>query len=182
MPLATLRPAVRPSRPRVQVLRGRPDEADALGIGDRGAVVDRIHGVLSRHGFAFSDGEVFGEATQRGVVTFQRLYGLEPTGTVDWACLFALESLDTEWEDLLSGARHLERGHVGQGVVTLQRHLALLGYRVRPHGRFCALTAEAIRHLQRRHGMKSTGSVGPTTAWSIEREVRRRRPRYDRSA
>ena len=73
------------------------------------------------------------------------------------------------------GQRVLKRGDRGGDVVTLQRVLALKGYRVgRADGVFGRLTKRAVKRFQRRRGIAADGVVGPQTtrALAVTWEVR----------
>jgi hypothetical protein len=62
------------------------------------------------------------------------------------------------------GQRSLERGDRGGDVVTLQRVLAMKGYEVGgADGVFGRRTKVAVKHFQRRRGLKADGVVGPAT-------------------
>jgi len=68
------------------------------------------------------------------------------------------------------GQRTLERGDRGDDVVTLQRVLALKGYRVGgADGVFGRRTKVVVKRFQHRRRLKADGRVGPATTRALAR-------------
>jgi len=68
------------------------------------------------------------------------------------------------------GQRVLEKGDRGDDVVTLQRVLAMKGYRVGgADGVFGRRTKVAVKRFQRRRKLTADGRVGPATTRSLAR-------------
>jgi peptidoglycan hydrolase-like protein with peptidoglycan-binding domain len=66
------------------------------------------------------------------------------------------------------GQRTLKKGSHGGDVVTLQRVLAMKGYRVGPaDGIFGRMTKDAVKRFQRRRGLAVDGRVGPLTTHAL---------------
>jgi rare lipoprotein A (peptidoglycan hydrolase) len=66
------------------------------------------------------------------------------------------------------GERVLHKGNRGPDVVTLQRVLAMKGYRVGPaDGIFGRMTKLAVKRFQKRRGLAADGRVGPLTTHAL---------------
>lgn len=66
------------------------------------------------------------------------------------------------------GERPLKKGNHGGDVVTLQRVLAMKGYRVGgADGAFGRNTKVAVKRFQRRRGLRADGVVGPLTVHAL---------------
>ncbi|GIW73077.1 MAG: hypothetical protein KatS3mg102_2619 [Planctomycetota bacterium] len=66
-----------------------------LGLGARGTAVASLQRALRRLGYGqgpAESGQIYGRSLERLVAAFQRRHGLEPTGAVDRATLFAIEA------------------------------------------------------------------------------------------
>ena len=103
---------------------------------------------------------VSGPATARAVRVFQRRSGLHADGIAGPRTRAALGKLGRP----LFGRRVLKRGRTGWDVSVLQFLLdrrALLGCEI--DGRFGAMTEQAVRRFQRRHGLVVDGVAGPAT-------------------
>lgn len=103
----------------------------------------------------------FGEPTRRAVIAFQRAERLDATGTVD----------APTWRALV---RPLRDGDHGPAVVALQQILRRkLDATVKRSGVFGGGTQAAVARLQRRVGLRPTGTVDVRTwrvlAWHFER-------------
>jgi peptidoglycan hydrolase-like protein with peptidoglycan-binding domain len=120
---------------------------------------------------------VYGRETTESVVDFQRTFGLSPTGDIDSDTFNLLLSLreaayvrlgDSAYipEVVPFGGRELRLGSRGDDVVRLQNFLNCVADlysdtigRVRVTGVFNAETRDAVRAVQRIHGMPQTGTV-----------------------
>ena len=108
---------------------------------------------------------VFGSATTRAVRSFQSEVGLAPTGIVDESTWAALEE---EKHPFLGFRRTvLKPGSTGSAVKALQTHLGLT-----VDGVYGPSTEAAVRSVQQRHALASTGYVGSVTWQALEREMR----------
>jgi hypothetical protein len=120
-------------------------------IGNRGADVRAIQGLLRAHGIAGEVDGVFGSPTRDAVATFQAARGLTADGVVR----------DKTWARLIMTLRP---GSSGEAVKVVQRqlnekrraHLTVDGY----YGR---ATRNAVMTFQRHIGMTPHGNVGPVT-------------------
>jgi peptidoglycan hydrolase-like protein with peptidoglycan-binding domain len=120
-------------------------------LGDRGADVRAIQGLLGHHGFPVAIDGVFGTATRDGVRAFQAARGLPATGVV----------ADTTWAKLVVSLRP---GSTGAAVKVLQRQLnEKRGARLPVDGRYGTATTNAVVTFQKHIGMTPHGLVGPVT-------------------
>lgn len=133
-----------------------------LREGSRGAAVRTLQRGLG--GLAV-DG-VFGARTSAAVTGFQRAHHLKATGVVDRAVWKALEAKENPL--LAYRGTVLRTGSRGTAVVALQRAL-----RIPADGVFGPQTQAAVKALQRRTHLASTGVVASLTWQALERELRR---------
>lgn len=129
----------------------------------------------------------FTEQTSQAVKRFQELYGLNPTGSVNFETLSRLTEVYNQLVGSLSagysGRRAklfdgttLTEGSRGQAVVDLQTYLSLIGqyYDALPKlpvtGYFGTQTEQAVRTFQQLFGLEPNGAVGPLTWLEIAEE------------
>ena len=139
--------AASPSATAAATTRAFPIET----LGDRGADVRAIQGLLTHHGFAVPIDGVFGASTRTAVRAFQAARGLPVDGLVR----------ETTWAKLVVA---LGPGSKGQAVKVLQRQLnekrfAHLGV----DGVYGTATRAAVITFQKHMGMTANGLVGPVT-------------------
>ncbi|MCW4601030.1 peptidoglycan-binding protein [Janibacter hoylei] len=163
---AAAKPAADPSRG-ATVSTSTPYDSvrsTVLASGARGAHVKTLQRAL---GGVAVDG-VYGSGTVKAVRSFQAKEGLPVTGITDDKVWARLESKDHP------SAMHrtvvLKPGSTGEAVRVVQRTLGL-----EVDGVFSDETRDAVKALQRRHGLTSTGYVGGVTWQAIDREARARR-------
>lgn len=132
-----------------------------LRQGSKGSAVIALQRALK----VTPDGD-FGPRTRSALVTFQRLQRISPNGVADRMVWDRLERLDHP----LVGYRGLtlKRGSKGVAVVALQRAL-----RVAPDGDFGPRTQAAVKAVQSRSKLASTGVVSGVTWDAIESQIRR---------
>jgi peptidoglycan hydrolase-like protein with peptidoglycan-binding domain len=127
--------------------RGFPTQS----LGNRGADVRAVQGLLGHHGFTVSIDGVFGTTTRDRVTAFQAARGLPATGVVG----------ETTWAKLIVSLRS---GSSGEAVKVAQR---LLNEKRRAgltvDGRYGAATRAAVITFQKHVGMTGHGVVGPVT-------------------
>jgi peptidoglycan hydrolase-like protein with peptidoglycan-binding domain len=120
-------------------------------LGNRGADVRAIQGLLRAHGIAVAPDGVFGTATQDAVKTFQAARGLTADGVVS----------DATWLKLIVS---LGPGSTGEAVLVVQRQLnAKRNAGLSLNGRYDTPTRNAVIAFQRHMGMTPHGNVGPVT-------------------
>src|SRR5258705_10217690 len=120
-------------------------------LGNRGADVRAVQGLLRAQGIrAVVDG-VFGETTVEEVTAFQAANGLTADGIVG----------TTTWEKLIVG---LTLGSTGDAVKVVQRQLnAKRHASLAVDGFYGTSTRAAVIAFQRHMGMTQSGNVGPGT-------------------
>jgi len=120
-------------------------------LGNRGADVRALQGLLLAHGIPAAVDGVFGTSTRDGVATFQAGHALTPDGVVR----------DTTWAMLIV---YLHPGVTGEAVKVVQRQL---NEKRRAHlavdGVYGGATRSAVMAFQRHMGMTPHGNVGPVT-------------------
>ena len=120
-------------------------------LGNRGADVRAIQGLLRAHGSTIAVDGVFGASTRDAVKAFQTTKGLSATGIVR----------DTTWAKLIVG---LHPGATGEAVKVVQRELnekRRAGLTV--NGVFGTATHNAVMAFQRHVRMTPHGNVGAVT-------------------
>ena len=110
----------------------------------------------------------YGGTTTKAVRGFQRSSGLEPTGVVDEKTWDALE--EKKYPFLKYRTTVLKPGSSGPAVEALQTYLNLPA-----DGVYDDATEQAVKRVQKQHGLTRTGYVGAVTWEALEREVRNRR-------
>jgi peptidoglycan hydrolase-like protein with peptidoglycan-binding domain len=120
-------------------------------LGNRGADVRAVQGLLRAHGIlAVVDG-VFGETTAEEVIAFQTANGLTADGIVG----------TTTWEKLIVG---LTLGSTGDAVKVVQRQLNAKRHAgLAVDGIYGTSTRAAVIAFQKHMGMTQHGNVGPVT-------------------
>ena len=120
-------------------------------LGDRGADVRAIQGLLTHHGFAVPIDGVFGASTRTAVRAFQAARGLPVDGLVR----------ETTWVRLVVA---LAPGSKGQAVKVLQRQLNEKRFaHLAVDGVYGTATRAAVITFQKHMGMTANGLVGPVT-------------------
>jgi Putative peptidoglycan-binding domain-containing protein len=120
-------------------------------LGDRGADVRAIQGLLLARGIPSSNDGVFSTATEDAVKSFQTSRGLTANGIVG----------ATTWAKLIVP---LATGSTGQAVKALQRQLNEKRFaRIPVTGYFGVATRAAVIAFQKHMGMTPHGRVGPVT-------------------
>ncbi len=120
-------------------------------LGDRGADVRAIQGLLRHRGFAVAMDGIFGATTRDQVVAFQLVNGLPASGIV-WPSV---------WTKLIVS---LGPGSTGEAVKVVQRQLNEKRFAGIPvSGVVDAATTRAIKTFQGHMRMTPHGLVGPTT-------------------
>ncbi len=120
-------------------------------LGNRGADVRAIQGLLRAHGSTIAVDGIFGATTRDAVKAFQTSKGLSATGIVR----------DTTWAKLIVG---LHPGATGEAVKVVQRELnekRRAGLTV--NGIFGTATRNAVIAFQRHVRMTPHGNVGAVT-------------------
>jgi peptidoglycan hydrolase-like protein with peptidoglycan-binding domain len=120
-------------------------------LGNRGADVRAIQGLLRAHAIPVAVDGIFGTTTRDGVKTLQAANGLTASGVVR----------DTTWAVLIVG---LHSGSAGEAVKVVQRQLnekRRAGLAV--DGIYGATTRSAVIAFQEHVGMTPHGNVGPVT-------------------
>lgn len=116
---------------------------------------------------------IFGPATERAVMAFQRLFGLSADGIVGpltWECIMLAdrEELDPDGPQPYPGVP-LQEGSRGDGVLAMQQTLnAIAEYcpflpPIAADGIFGSATKNAVLVFQRAAGLVADGVVGPVT-------------------
>ena len=120
-------------------------------LGNRGADVRAVQGLLRAHGIPSVIDGVFGTVTVEEVKTFQTANGLNPNGVVG----------TTTWEKLIVG---LTPGSTGEAVKVVQRQLNAKRHAgLAVDGIYGTATRNAVIAFQRHIGMTQHGNVGPVT-------------------
>lgn len=120
-------------------------------LGNRGADVRAIQGLLLAHGIPASIDGVFGTATRDGVKTFQAAHTLTADGIVR----------EATWAKLIITLR---LGSTGQAVKVAQRQLnEKRGARLVVDGVYGTATRNAVITFQKHMGMTPHGAIGPVT-------------------
>jgi len=120
-------------------------------LGDRGADVRAVQGLLTAQGVPTSVNGLFTPATATAVKTFQTANGLTANGVVG----------DATWARLIV---QLDTSSTGPAVVALQTELrAKRLSKVVADGVFGPMTLSAVRGLQKHSGLSVTGVVDATT-------------------
>ncbi len=120
-------------------------------LGDRGADVRAIQGLLTHHGFSVSIDGIYAQSTVDQVKAFQAAKGTLVSGIV-WPSV---------WEKLVVA---LGPGSTGEAVKVLQRLLNEKRFAgIAVTGTFDAPTSAAVKTFQSHIGMTVHGNVGPVT-------------------
>ena len=120
-------------------------------LGNRGADVRAIQGLLRAHGIVVVADGVFGAATEDGVKAFQAAHSLAADGFVG----------DATWLKLIVP---LGPGSTGEGVLVLQRQLNAKRHAgLAVNGRYDTPTRNAVIAFERHVGITPDGKVGTAT-------------------
>ena len=120
-------------------------------LGNRGADVRAVQGLLRAHGIPSLIDGLFGEATVAEVSSFQAANGLTANGIVG----------TTTWEKLIVGLRP---GSTGEAVKVVQRQLnAKRRADLAVDGVYGSAVRKAVIAFQKHIGMTQHGNVGPVT-------------------
>ena len=123
----------------------------AQSLGNQGADVRAIQGLLTAHGFAVSVDGVFAASTDAQVRAFQAAHGLSANGIVR----------DTTWAKLIVTVR---LGSRGEAVKVVQRQLNEKRFaHLAVDGVYGTATRNAVRTFQYHMRMTPHGIVGPVT-------------------
>jgi len=151
------------------------DGPAVLRPGDRGAAVAGVRAALVKAGLADAavrggcPAELFDDALERAVRAFQQHRGITADGLVGPATRQALDEAGWRLGDRVLLHRP-GRLLAGDDVVTLQRRLLSLGFKVgRVDGRFGPDTEQAVREFQRNVGIRPDGTCGPATLKALGR-------------
>jgi peptidoglycan hydrolase-like protein with peptidoglycan-binding domain len=142
----------------------RPSGPRRLERGARGEDVKALQRALTAIGIPTAADGIFGPKTQASVRDAQRRFGLEPTGIVTAELLRAIgeakqSAKPVSTQTLGSASRSLKSGDSGDDVKELQRLMSALGVPADVDGAFGPKTKEAVKQIQRRLGLKPTGTA-----------------------
>ncbi len=155
-------------------------EAGVLGVGARGPTVRALQRELRSRGFRVAVDGVYGRATRRAVVGFQRRLGLRVNGVVDRPLLWwlGLSVCRLPGPTTARGGRNgvLRLGAYGPQVCSLQRVLVKAGEPVAVDGGYGPRTRAAVRRAQRRLGLRPTGIADPRLRARLREPLRARVP------
>jgi peptidoglycan hydrolase-like protein with peptidoglycan-binding domain len=113
---------------------------------------------------------ILGAATGARAATRQDPGGAtSSTGTASGSGTSGTDTSDTSGEGSTdtSAARTLRRGTSGDDVMTLQRELRTLGYRMSADGEYGTKTVRGVRRYERKAGITVDGVVDPAEAQQI---------------
>jgi len=120
-------------------------------LGDRGADVRAIQGLLSAHGLTLAVDGIFGTTTHDAVMAFQATRALAADGVVR----------EATWAKLIITLRP---GSTGEAVKVVQRQLNEKRHaRLAVNGVYGTATRSAVISFQKHIGMTPHGVVGPVT-------------------
>lgn len=125
---------------------------------------------LSRLGYDIPANEIgkLGPETQRAIIAYQEIHGLEATGELDAQTWSELTTSSYKLGDRLLYER--QPMFRGDDVAELQHRLNSLGFDSgREDGFFRSGTAQALREFQRNLGISSDGICGPNTVVALAR-------------
>ena len=152
---------------------------NTLKYGDSGSRVTELQTSLRKLGYYTGsvDGR-FGAGTQRGVIAFQKAYGLKADGLAGTKTLALLEQKASGTSassspstgsasavtDAAGFTRTLRRGMIGQDVISAQTRLQALGYYTGSiDGEYGSGSILAVKAFQRTNGLKADGLAGRQT-------------------
>ncbi len=153
---------------------------EPLRIGDRGLAVLELRHRLRQLGLLVNDetaerpdpGDLFDEACDRAVRSFQQQRGLRIDGVVDRETYRSLDEARWRLGDrtLSFAVRH---PYVGDDVAGLQHRLTDMGFDCgRADGVFGPRTENALREFQRNVGLPADGTCGPATFRALRQLAR----------
>lgn len=128
------------------------------GVGDQGKDIRTLQSKLKKQGYLKGDADgIYGEDTRQAVEAMQNEIGISATGNVDQHTLDVLNRLSAKSKKKKSSAG-LTIGDRGDKVARLQNRLILHGYDPgMADGIYGESTADAVRKLQKRNNLASTG-------------------------
>jgi peptidoglycan hydrolase-like protein with peptidoglycan-binding domain len=137
-----------------------------------GPTVDYLQYRLAKLGYEIEASGMYDAETQAAVTAFQTEQGLKPTG---WFGIYTLEALEraekavppTE-QAITVGIGVLQKGQVGEAVVSLQKQLQAAGYAVGTTGLFGEHTEQELKHWQEKLKLTPTGQWGKTTLKQVK--------------
>ena len=178
--------------------------SESLSRGDSGEWIDHLQYYLAVIGAYYKEVDpvditgTFDEATENSVKSFQRVYGLEPTGVVDrqtWQDLYRAYAGIVENAPVTIGEELplypnviLREGMTNDYVRVIQEYLSALREvypdlpEIEATGYFGPITASAVRTIERIFGLKENGTINAavwnaiTTAYSELRYGYAKRP------
>lgn len=137
-----------------------------------GPTVDYLQYRLKKLGYVLQSTGVYDSQTQQAVTDFQTEQGLKPTG---WFGIYTLEALEraekasTPSEQAIAkGVGVLQKGQVGQAVISLQKQLQAAGYAVGTTGLFGEHTEQELKSWQEKLQLTPTGQWGKTTLQQVK--------------
>lgn len=158
--------------------------ADSLKKGDRGLGVSHLQYYLAVIGAYYAEVEpvdvtgYFGDDTENSVISFQKVYGLEPTGIVDkqtWSDIYRAYAgivenapVTTESDPIYPGSS-LREGMTSDYVRVIQQYLSYIHNTypdipdVSATGYFGPMTKAAVTAFQKKFGLEQTGRVNALT-------------------
>jgi N-acetylmuramoyl-L-alanine amidase len=153
---------------------------EPLRLGDRGLAVLELRHRLRQLGLLVNDeaapgadsGDLFDEACDRAVRSFQQQRGLRIDGVVDRETYRGLDEARWRLGDrtLSFAVRH---PYVGDDVAGLQHRLTDMGFDCgRADGVFGPRTENALREFQRNVGLPADGTCGPATFRALRQLAR----------
>ena len=153
---------------------------EPLRVGDRGLAVLELRHRLRQLGLLVNDetaqrpdpGDLFDEACDRAVRSFQQQRGLRIDGVVDRETYRGLDEARWRLGDrtLSFAVRH---PYVGDDVAGLQHRLTDMGFDCgRADGVFGPRTENALREFQRNVGLPADGTCGPATFRALRQLAR----------
>lgn len=137
-----------------------------------GPTVEYLQYRLAKLGYDLEASGMYDAATQAAVTAFQTEQGLKPTG---WFGIYTLEALaraekavPPNEQAITVGIGVLQKGQVGEAVVSLQKQLQAAGYAVGTSGLFGENTEKELKHWQEKLKLTPTGQWGKTTLKQVK--------------
>jgi peptidoglycan hydrolase-like protein with peptidoglycan-binding domain len=138
-------------------------KSKGLRRGARGEDVRKLQQALTAAGFKTTVDGIFGPKTEASVRAAQKKLGLPVTGvaTPDLMRRLAAQTSGTAPgpTQTMGTSRTLRSGTEGADVRDLQRLMSALGIETDDDGKFGPKTAESVKEIQKRLGLKPTGTA-----------------------